>query len=104
EGEGADGRENLIRAGAAADDGEDRLRRLIMDPNDVSFWQASLDLVDEPAGRTPPPDVDAIVAKAMNERYDVGRARNDGSNAAANVEVLANPPLPHLTPHTAHPP
>jgi outer membrane protein TolC len=33
----ADRRESLIRATAAADDGEDRLRRLIIDPGDASF-------------------------------------------------------------------
>jgi outer membrane protein TolC len=102
ESEVADRRENLIRARAAADDGEDRLRRLIMDPNDASFWRASLDLVDEPAGRIPPPDVDAIVAKAINERYDVGRARNDVGNAAANVEFFSNQRLPDVRLETSY--
>ena len=32
-------RESHSRHDAAADDGEDRLRRLIMDPADTSFWQ-----------------------------------------------------------------
>ena len=43
----AERRENLIRARAAADDGEDRLRRLIMDPGDASFWQVRLETTDD---------------------------------------------------------
>ena len=52
-------RESLIRARAAADDTEDRLRRLIIDPAETSFWNVRLDPIDEPAARTPLPDVDA---------------------------------------------
>jgi outer membrane protein TolC len=89
-------RENLIRARAAADDGEDRLRRLIMDPADASFWQTQLDLVDEPVGRTDLPDLDAVVAKAQSERYDIARARNDAGNAATNVEFHSNQRLPDV--------
>jgi outer membrane protein TolC len=92
----ANRREGLIRARAAADDGEDRLRRLIMDPQDGSFWQVSLDPTDDPAGRLSPPDVDAVVAKAINERYDVARARNDVSNAATNIEYFGNQKLPDV--------
>jgi hypothetical protein len=63
EAEVADRRENLIRARAAADDGEDRLRRLIMDPAEASFWQARLETIDAPSGRMPLPDVEALVAR-----------------------------------------
>jgi outer membrane protein len=89
-------RENLIGARAAAEDSEDRLRRLIMDPSDTAFWQARLDVVDEPVGRTELPDLDAVVAKAQNERYDIGRARNDIGNAATNVEFHSNQRLPDV--------
>jgi outer membrane protein TolC len=100
--EAAQRRENLIGARAAADDGEDRLRRLIMDPTDTSFWQAELDLVDEPAGRSEMPDVDAVVAKAQNERYDIARARNDVSNAVTNVEFYSNQRLPDVRLETSY--
>ena len=96
EAEVADRRENLIRARAAADDGEDRLRRLIMDPTETSFWQLRLDTVDEPSGRTPLPDVAGLVAKAMTDRSDVARARNAVSNATTNVEFFANQRLPDV--------
>jgi len=95
-------RENLISARAAADDGEDRLRRLIMDPNDTSFWRAQLDLADEPLGRSELPDLDAVVAKAQNERYDIARARNAVSNAATNVEFYSNQRLPDVRLETSY--
>jgi outer membrane protein TolC len=89
-------RESLISARAAADDAEDRLRRLIIDPNDPSFWQAQLDLVDEPAGRVELPDLDALVAKAQHERYDILRAKNDLGNATTNIDYHSNQRLPDV--------
>ena len=96
EAEVADRRENLIRARAAADDGEDRLRRLIMDPADTSFWQVRIDTADEPSGRVPLPDVEALVAKAMTDRSDVARARHAVSNAETDVAYFANQRLPDV--------
>lgn len=52
EAEVANRRENLIRADAASRDAEDRLRRLIMDPSDRSFWQVRLQPVDSRRRRT----------------------------------------------------
>src|SRR5262249_24790045 len=69
----ADRRENLIRARATAGDAEDRLRRLIMDPSDTSFWRVQLDAVDEPPARGQLPDADAAVTAALADRYDVAR-------------------------------
>jgi outer membrane protein len=100
--EAAQRRENLISARAAADDGEDRLRRLIMDPNDTSFWQAKLEVVDDPPGRDELPNIDAVVAKAQNERYDIARARNDVNNAATNVEFHSNQRLPDVRLETSY--
>src|SRR5205823_3226641 len=48
EAEVAQRRESLIRANAAAEDAEDRLRRLIMDPADVSFWRVRVDPIGDP--------------------------------------------------------
>ena len=50
----------------------------------------------------PLPDVEAVVAKAMSQRYDVARARNDVSNAATNVEYLANQRLPDVRLETSY--
>jgi outer membrane protein len=102
EAEVAQRRENLIRATAAAEDAEDRLRRLIMDPRDASFWRVRVNPSDDPAGRGPLPEVDVAVAKALNERYDVARARNEQSNAATNVEFFKNQKLPDVRFETSY--
>lgn len=102
EAEVAQRRENLIRANAAAGDAEDRLRRLIMDPADTSFWQVDVVPTDEPTGRAPLPDADAAVAKALAQRYDVARARNDQINASANVEFFKNQKLPDVRLETSY--
>src|SRR3989442_2320776 len=48
EAEVAQRRENLIRANTTAEDAEDRLRRLILDPADASFSRLHLHTGDEP--------------------------------------------------------
>ena len=51
EAEVAQRRENLIRARTIAEDAEDALRRLIVDPSDMSFWQVRIDPTEEPTHR-----------------------------------------------------
>lgn len=41
-------------------------------------------------------------AKALNERYDVARARNEVSNAATNVEFFKNQKLPDVSLETSY--
>jgi outer membrane protein TolC len=102
EAEVAERRENLIRASAAADDAEDRLRRLIIDPADASFWRVRLDPIDEPGPRPGLTDVDAVVAKALDARYDIARATNEVSNAATSVEYFSNQKLPDVRLETSY--
>jgi outer membrane protein TolC len=73
-------RENLIQARTLAEDAEDRLRTLIMDPADLSFWARRLEPVDEPPDLSAVPDTDAGGARPgerENER------RLPGQSAAA---------------------
>ena len=102
EAEVAQRRENLIRANTTAEDAEDRLRRLIMDPADASFWRMRIDPIEEPPGRGPLPDVDAAVANALNERYDLARAGHELENARTNVEFLSNQKLPDVRLETSY--
>jgi outer membrane protein TolC len=102
EAEVASRRENLIRATAAAEDAEDHLRRLIMNPSDTAFWRARLDPVDQPSGRVALPDVEAVVATALEQRYDVARARNDEGTASKNVEFFKNQKLPDVRLETSY--
>jgi HAE1 family hydrophobic/amphiphilic exporter-1 len=102
EAEVAQRHENLIRANTTAEDAEDRLRRLIMDPTDASFWRIRLNPVDEPTGGGPLSDVDAVVAKVLNERYDLARARNELANATTNVDFFTNQKLPDVRVETSY--
>src|SRR5207249_6684071 len=85
EAEVAQRRENLIRANTTAEDAEDRLRRLIMDPADATFWRMRIDPVEEPTDHSALPDVDTAVANALKGRYDLARAGHDLENAKTNV-------------------
>jgi outer membrane protein len=102
EAEVAQRRENLIRASAAAEDAEDRLRRLIMDPSDASFWRVRLDPIEDPSGRGPLPDVDAAVANALNSRLDIARAGHDLENAKTDVAFFNNQKLPDVRLETSY--
>jgi outer membrane protein len=102
EAEVAQRRENLIRANTTAEDAEDRLRRLIMNPDDASFWWTRIDPIEEPTGHDSVPDVDAAVAKALNERYDLARADRDLENATTNVEFLTSQKLPDVRLETSY--
>jgi outer membrane protein TolC len=89
-------RENLIQARTTAEDAEDRLRKLIMDPADLSFWALRLEPTDEPFDLSVLPDVDAAVAKALDGRFDLARAGYDLENAKTNVDFLGNQRLPDV--------
>jgi multidrug efflux pump len=102
EAEVAQRRENLIQARTGDEDAEDRLRRLIMDPADVSFWAVRLDPIDEPTRRDAFPDVDAAVVKAMGERFDVARANLELENAKATTAFLDNQRLPDVRLETSY--
>ena len=102
EAEIAQRRENLIRAQTAADDAEDALRRLIVDPRDVGFWQIRLDPVDDLSPITDVPDIDGAVARALDQRYDIKRAGVDLENAASEISFLDNQRLPDVRLETSY--
>lgn len=95
-------RENLIRAKTIADDAEDALRRLIVNPSDLSFWQVRIDPSEELTIVGQAPDVDAAVAKALNQRYDLARAGQELANAKTNVDFLQNQRLPDVRLETSY--
>jgi outer membrane protein len=102
EAEVAQRREGLIRARTDAEDAEDRLRRLIMNPSDPSFWHARLEPVEEPTAPGELPDVDAAVANALKERSDLARAQQELENVRTNVEFLTNQKLPDVRLETSY--
>jgi outer membrane protein TolC len=102
EAEVAQRRENLIRARTVDDDAQDRLRRLIMDPADASFWTVRLDPIQEPTPRDEFPDVDAAVANVAEQRIDVARANLELENAKATTAFLDNQRLPDVRLETSY--
>ncbi len=102
EAEVAQRHENLIRATAAAGDAEDRLRRLIIDPSDVSFWRTRLEPTDEPALEGALPDVDSIVSEGFGARYDLARAHLDVENLETSVDFFNDQKLPDVRLETSY--
>jgi outer membrane protein TolC len=102
EAEVAQRRENLIRASTVAGDAEDALRRLIADPSDALFWHVRIEPIEGPTELGSLPDLDAAVAKALNERYDLARAGHDLENARTIVDFLDNQRLPDVRLETSY--
>ncbi len=102
EAEVAQRREGLIRANTMADDAEDALRRLIVDPADASFWRVRIEAVEDPTALAALPDVDAAVEKALNDRYDLARAGHQLENARTTVDFLRNQRLPDVRLETSY--
>jgi outer membrane protein TolC len=73
-----------------------------MNPADAAFWRTRIDPVTEPTDRGPLPDVDAAVARAVNERYDIARADQELENARTNVEFFSNQKLPDVRLETSY--
>ena len=95
-------RENLIRATTLADDAEDALRRLIVSATDTAFWSVRIEPVEELSVIGALPDVDAAVAKALDQRYDISRAGRDLDNTQATIEFLDNQRLPDVRLETSY--
>jgi len=102
EAEIAQRRENLIQARTTAEDAEDRLRRLIMDPADDTFWKAHIDPTEPPPVVEGAIDVDGAVTRAVAGRSDLARAEHDLENAKTNVDLSRNQTLPDVRLETSY--
>ena len=102
EAEVAQRRENLIRARTLADDAEDALRRLIVNADDREFWKVRLEPVDDLSAIATLPDIDAAVAAALDQRYDIARAGRDLENTQTTIEFLDNQRLPDVRLETSY--
>jgi len=102
EAEVAQRRENLIRARTAADDAEDALRRLIVNADDRDFWKVRLEPVEDPSVIAVLPDIDAAVANALDQRYDIARAGRELENTQTTIEFLDNQRLPDVRLETSY--
>jgi outer membrane protein len=102
EAEVAQRRENLIRAHTTADDAEDALRRLIVNANDAGFWNVRIEPVEKLSAIAVMPDIDAAVAKALDQRYDIARAGRDLENTQTTIDFLNNQRLPDVRLETSY--
>lgn len=102
EAEIAQRRDNLIQAKTTAEDAEDSLRRLIMDPADEAFWKAHLEPTEPPPAVQAAIDVDAAVARAVAGRSDLARAGHELENAGTNVDLSRNQTLPDVRVETSY--
>jgi outer membrane protein len=102
EAEVAQRKEGLIRATTAAEDAEDALRKLIINPDDAAFWRVRLDAVEAPPAIAALPDVDSAVARALDTRFDLARAGNELENARSAVTFLRNQRLPDVRLETSY--
>ena len=88
--------EQLIIAQTAVHQSEDRLRVLIFDPSDRAMWDVPIEPVDSPPIATITPDLNTAVARALDSRADLTRARKDIDNAAVSMKYADNQKLPDV--------
>ena len=88
--------EQLIIAQTAVRQAEDRLRVLIADPSDRAMWDVPIEPIDSPPIATITPDLSAAVARALDSRADLTRAKKDIDNAKVAVKFADNQKLPDV--------
>jgi len=89
-------RENLIVARTNVLQAEDLLRSLIFEPGRSDFWTAHIEATDAVPPAAAPPDVDAAVRRALNERPDLAEVRKQIQIGDTNVLLSKNQTLPDL--------
>ncbi len=96
EAEVARNEETAIIAAAQIDLAEDSLRRLIFDPASAEYWTTNIDLTDAAPAPTDTRDVDieAAVAKAMQQRTDLVQQRKSLEATDINLRFFKNQLLP----------
>jgi HAE1 family hydrophobic/amphiphilic exporter-1 len=94
--EQAQRQEALTIAEVAVRQAEDRLRLMIFDAASPAFWTTAIDATDRPSLELVTPEVEAVIAKALQQRLDLVRARQDVANADTTVRFSRNQTLPDL--------
>jgi hydrophobic/amphiphilic exporter-1 (mainly G- bacteria), HAE1 family len=89
-------RENLIVARTNARQAEDLLRTMTLDPKRDDYWTLRLEPADLTPAVGPPPDVDAAVKRALEDRTDLIRARKEILNTETNISLSRSEVLPDL--------
>jgi len=92
----AGNQEQLIIAETTVKQAEDRLRLLIFDTTKRENWNVALDTVDTPPVSRPAVDVEQAIARALEERTDLVRARKDIENSQTLLKFAKNQRLPDV--------
>jgi outer membrane protein TolC len=96
EAEVARNEEAVIIAESTAQDAEDRLRALVLDPSTPDFWRVALHPVDSPALDVVPIDIEAAVRRALERRTDLRSAQKGLTNVDDQTTFYGNQRLPRL--------
>jgi outer membrane protein len=96
EAEVASNEEGVINAEARIRTAEDRLRALVLNPNQADFWTVRIEPSDTPTAQPIAIDVDGAVRNALANRTDLERFRKQLDNADIDVRLAENQKLPAL--------
>jgi outer membrane protein len=96
EAEVASNEEAVINAEARIRTVEDRLRALVLNPNQADFWSVRIEPMEAPSVVAIALDVEAAVANALANRTDLGRARKQIENLEVGLRFAENQKLPAL--------
>ncbi|MBP1607172.1 MAG: acriflavin resistance protein, partial [Acidobacteria bacterium] len=88
--------ENLTIAQVTLKQAEDRLRMLVLDPDNQGFWTTAIDPTDRPTLLGGVPDVESVIDRALKQRLDLVRARAELENVRTNVRFYKNQTLPDV--------
>jgi outer membrane protein TolC len=88
--------ENVIVAEAAVKRNEDRLRTLILDTNDASYWTTHFDLTEQPEFAAKAVDVEQAVRNALEKRTDLQQSRKNIDITNTNIRYQRSQTLPDL--------
>jgi outer membrane protein TolC len=96
EAEVASNEEGLINAEARIKTVEDRLRALILNPNQADFWSARLEPTDAPALTPVAIDLEGAIRNALANRTDIARLKKQLDNLDIGIRYGENQRMPAL--------
>lgn len=96
EAEVAGNEEAVINAEARIQMLEDRLRSLVLNPNQADFWMVRIEPSESPTVVPMVLDVEGAIANALANRTDLARARKQLDNLDVGLKYAENQKLPGL--------
>ena len=96
EAEVASNEEAVINAEARVETVEDRLRALVLNPDQADFWGLRIEPSEAPTVVPLTLDIDAAVSNALANRTDLARARKQIDNLDITLKYARNQTLPGL--------